>query len=274
MRTLRIILITSMLVVLVACNTEQAAPVVDNLDIDFSVEPDPPTAGESTLIISVNDANGNAIDDATISVHGDMDHEGMTPVDGESTSGQNGMYHVPFEWTMGGGWILDVTVTLPDNAGIATEQFELFVGAISQDSIVNQGNTDTVGMDHNAMESMEDTASSINIHYMPDNDPALAGDAEVVVLLTTTDGQPIDDATVALYADMPAHDMMPITGTSEVGIKGRYTIPVRWTMAGEWRVDITATRSDQQEVTQTFTQQVVMPDNSKDEMDEMSDHSA
>ena len=164
MKLLQFLLITLMLTVLVACNTEQTAPVVDNLDIEFAVEPDPPTAGETTLMISVKDANSNPIDSATVMVHGDMDHEGMTPVDGESSSGQNGMYLVPFEWTMGGGWILDVSVTLPDNAGVATEKFELFVGAISQESIVNQEATDTSGMNHGAMENMNDTASSVNIH--------------------------------------------------------------------------------------------------------------
>jgi len=257
----------------VACTSEQTAPVIDNLDIDLAVEPDPPTAGDSTLMITVKDADGNPINDATVAVHGDMDHEGMTPVDGESTSAQNGMYHVPFEWTMGGGWILDVTVTLPDNKGIATERFELHVGAISEDSIINQGDTDTAEMDHSAMENMDSDPLPINIHYMPDNDPALAGDATVVVMLTTPDGLPIDDATVALHADMPAHDMMPVTGTSGEGIKGRYNIPVRWTMAGEWNVDITVTLSEEQEVTQTYIQQVVMPDDSDGEMADMSDHS-
>lgn len=142
MKALQLILIMLMLTVMVACNTEQTAPVIDNLDIDLAVEPDPPTAGESMLIISVRDANHHPVDGAKVTVHGNMDHEGMTPVDGESASGQDGMYHVPFNWTMGGGWILDVTVALPDNAGIASAQFELFVGAISEHSIINQSHSD------------------------------------------------------------------------------------------------------------------------------------
>lgn len=273
MKVLQLTFMFSLLLTLVACNTEQMAPVIDNLNIELAVKPDPPTAGDATLIITVKDADGKPINDATVAVHGDMDHEGMIPVDGESVSGQNGMYHVPFEWMMGGGWILDVTVTLPDNAGVATDRFELNVGAISQKSIVNQGNDDTAGMDHGAMNNMDNYTSPINIHYMPDNDPALAGDANIVVMLTTTEGQLIDDASVSLHADMQAHEMMPITGTSGEGIKGRYTVPVRWTMAGEWEVDIIVTLSDAQEITRTYAQQVVMPDESGDEMAEMSDDS-
>lgn len=273
MKIPQFILIFLILLMLVACNTEQTVAVIANLNIELAVEPDPPTAGDATLIITVKDAEGKPIEGATVAVHGDMDHEGMTPVDGESTSGQNGIYHIPFEWTMGGGWILDVTVTLPDNAGVATKRFELNVGAISQDSIVNQGNDDTAVMDHSAMEDMNNDTSPINIHYMPDNDPVLAGDANVVVMLATTDGQPIDDASVSLHADMPAHDMMPVTGTSGDGIKGRYTIPVRWTMAGEWEVNILVTLADTQEVTQTYMQEVIMPDESDDEMADMPDHS-
>ena len=179
------------------------------------------------------------------------------------------MYHVPFEWTMGGGWILDVTVTLPDDRGVATEQFELFVGAISEESIVNQGDKDTAEMDHDAMDGM---SADIQIHYMPDNDPALAGDASVLVMLTSSDGTPIDDATVSVHANMPEHDMMPVTGESDEGIKGRYTVPVRWTMAGEWRVDLTVTLSDEEDMTQTYTQQVVMPEDATDGMNDMSEH--
>lgn len=273
MKARRLLIICFMLVLLVACNTEQTVSVIANLNIELAVEPDPPTAGDATLMITVKDTEGKPIEDATVAVHGDMDHEGMTPVDGESTSGQNGIYHIPFEWTMGGGWILDVTVTLPDNGGIATERFELNVGAISRDSIVNQGSDDTAAMDQSAMENMDGDTPSIDIHYMPDNNPALAGDATVVVILTTTDGQPIDDASVSLHADMPAHDMMPVTGTSGDGIKGRYTIPVRWTMAGEWEVDIRVTLADAQAVSQTYMQEIIMPDESDDEMADMPDHS-
>lgn len=275
MKILQIILGILMLCMLMACNSEQTLTIVDDIDIELAVEPDPPTAGETMLLISITDANGKPIHDAIVSVHGDMDHEGMISVDGESSSEENGMYSVPFEWTMGGGWILDVTVTLPDDTGIATERFELNVGAISQDSIINQSGENTSKMDHSAMGDMEaEDTSDINIHYMPENDPVLAGDAHVIVMLTSFDGQPLNDASVALHATMPEHDMLPVDSEIEEGIKGRYTIPVRWTMAGDWNVEITVTLPNTQEITQTYTQTVIMPDDSDNEMSDMSNHAS
>lgn len=279
MKTLPVVLLTLLMLILVACNAEQTnTTIVDDVSIYLAVEPDPPAVGESTLIVTVMDKDGNPIEGATVAIHGNMDHEGMTPVDGEITNDNGGIYRVPFVWSMGGGWILDVSVTLPDNGGVATEQFELFVGAISEDSIINQGNTDATemdseemdhmdseemdhiehmeDMDHSDMEGME---SGIHIHYMPDNNPAIAGDATVIVMVMSLDGQPIDDATIALNANMSGHGMMPVTGASSEGVDGHYTIAVYWTMAGEWEVDLTVTLSDSQELTETYTQQVIMP---------------
>ena len=270
MKTLQLSWLVLLSLLLFACNTEpQNVLIASDVVIQLTAEPDPPTTGASTLIITVFDKDGNAIEGAKVSVHGDMDHEGMTPSEGDSSESNEGIYRIPFEWSMGGGWILDVRVTLPDNAGIAREQFELFVGAISENSIVNQGDTDTAEMDHSAMEGMK---SDIQIHYMSDNDPALAGDAIITIILTTQDGLPIDDASLALHATMPEHDMLPVTGTSDGGEKGRYTIPLIWTMAGEWQVDLTITLADAQKLMQTYTQQVIMPDESIEDMTDMPEH--
>ena len=124
-------------------------------------------------------------------------------------------------------------------------------------------------MDHSDMEDMD---SDIHIHYMSDNSPAIAGDADVIVMVMSKDGQPIDDATIALTANMSGHGMMPVTGTSSEGTDGHYTIAVYWTMAGEWDVDFTVTLPDAQELKQTYTQQVIMPGDSETEMDDMPEH--
>lgn len=308
MRILHVVLLTLLMLVLVACNAEQTNTTIANdVSIEIAVEPDPPTMGESVLVVTVMDKEGNPIEGATVAVHGDMDHEGMTPSDGEISIGSEGIYRVPFVWSMGGGWILDVSVTLPNNVGVATKQFEVFVGAISENSIINQGDADTAEMDQSAMddmdtaemdqsdmedmdhsdyndadhiEHMEDMDHSgmdnmevgIHIHYMSDNSPAIAGDANVIVMVMSQDGQPIDDATIALTANMSGHGMMPVTGTSSEGVDGHYTIAVYWTMAGEWDVELTVTLPDAQELKQTYTQQIIMPEDSEIEMDEMPEH--
>ncbi len=252
----------------VACGTQVAeTPTLDNLTIELGVDPDPPTAGETMLLITVTDADGSLVDDALVAVHGDMDHEGMIPVDGETSDSENGVYEIPFVWTMGGGWILDVTVTLPNDQGTATEQFELNVGAISQDSIINQSGSDTGAMDHEAMAGLETV-----IHYMPETNPALAGDASVTVMLQTDEGTPINDAVISLIGNMPDHEMMPINAETDTGMDGLYTLPIRWTMAGRWDVTIRATLADGTQIEETFEQEVVMPDGEEMEgMDMNSD---
>lgn len=133
-----------------ACGQAAAQiPVLDDLVIELAVEPHPPAVGEATLVITVRDAEGTPVEGATVAVHGDMDHEGMDPVDGETSEDAQGVYRVPFTWTMGGGWILDVTVTLPDNRGRATERFEVFVEAVASESILNQPMGDDA-MQHDA----------------------------------------------------------------------------------------------------------------------------
>jgi len=124
--------------IIAGCSPNEAT-VADDVKIDLRVEPDPPAAGEAMLYITLTDADGTFIEGATVQVHGDMDHEGMEAVDRESdVTGNNDEYIVPFEWTMGGGWIVAVTATLPNNRGIAQAQFELFVEAISPDSVIHQ----------------------------------------------------------------------------------------------------------------------------------------
>jgi hypothetical protein len=264
MKTIVLILIFSLM--LVACEPQKTeTPVVDDVSVELVVEPDPPTAGETTLIVTVKEQDGTPIDGATVAVHGDMDHEGMVPVDGESAKGTDGNYRVPFEWTMGGGWILDVTVTLPDNRGVAVARFDLNVGAISSDSIINRGGEDTADMDHEAMSGM----SANGIHYKSDNDPALAGDATITITVTSAEGTPIDDAQVEIVGTMPEHEMMPITGAANSGENGRYLIPVRWTMAGDWQVAVTVTFAEGDPVETLFDQQVMMPEGEAMDMDNM-----
>ncbi|MBK8024939.1 MAG: FixH family protein [Chloroflexi bacterium] len=108
-----------------------------DVTVAIKVEPDPPAVGEANLRITLTGAGGAPIDGANVRARGDMDHAGMTPVLGETTQSQNGVYEVPFNWSMGGGWIVEVTATLPDNRGIAQEKFEFFVSAVSADSVIN-----------------------------------------------------------------------------------------------------------------------------------------
>ena len=84
------------------------------------------TIGETTLHITLADASGQPISAQKIGVRGDMTHAGMQPVLAEITSGENGVYDVPFEWTMSGDWIVTVKATMTDGA-VAEKRFDLSV---------------------------------------------------------------------------------------------------------------------------------------------------
>lgn len=133
----RLFLLGPVLLVVVGCGQVAAeVQTAERLMIDLAVEPSPPAVGEATLIVTVTDADGKPVNGATVRAHGDMDHAGMEPVSGETATADAGVYRVPITWTMGGGWILDVTVSLPDGRGTATQRFELFVEAVSHDSVL------------------------------------------------------------------------------------------------------------------------------------------
>ncbi|NPV65899.1 MAG: FixH family protein [Anaerolineae bacterium] len=147
-------LLALMLLVAAGCG-QVAAEVqpVNDLAIELVVEPSPPAAGEATLIITVTDASGTPIDGAIVRAHGDMDHAGMESVDGQTAESTAGVYRVPFTWTMGGGWILDVTVALPNNRGSVTRRFELFVEAVSHDSILHESSGQASNGDDQPVEA-------------------------------------------------------------------------------------------------------------------------
>lgn len=102
-------------------------PTAD-LKISMEMPAAPFRVGQSTLLITVRDAQDQPVNDALIEVTGDMTHAGMMPVSGKVESGTEGKYEVPFNWSMGGDWILTVKATLPDGR-TASQRFDLTVNA-------------------------------------------------------------------------------------------------------------------------------------------------
>jgi hypothetical protein len=112
----------------VGCGRIQTDPPADaaELLVDFSVEPTDPAVGPTQLRITLTDGNGQPVDDATLNIEGNMTHAGMTPVFAQASGGEDGQYLIPFEWTMGGDWIVTVEVTLADGRAV-TRQFTVVV---------------------------------------------------------------------------------------------------------------------------------------------------
>ncbi len=107
----------------------RASQQANSADVQISLTaiPFPPHIGESRLVIQVADKSGSPIDDARLSIKGDMTHAGMEPVLAEMDGGgEAGVYDIPFEWTMAGDWVVTVDVLLPDGRK-AQERFDMAV---------------------------------------------------------------------------------------------------------------------------------------------------
>lgn len=116
-------------VVLPACGRiQQNRMPEDNgtVVIEMESHPSPPVPGPGTLFFSVADGRGQPFDHVTLEVEGNMTHAGMVPVFARAVGGEDGRYEVPFEWTMGGDWIITVKVTLADG-DLVTRQFNVSV---------------------------------------------------------------------------------------------------------------------------------------------------
>ncbi|MCC6802716.1 MAG: FixH family protein [Anaerolineae bacterium] len=93
---------------------------VQAAQIDLIIDPTPAAVGEASLIVTVT-RDGAPLADAPVAVRGDMNHAGMRPVLGEATTDADGKAIIPFRWSMGGDWVVTITVTLPDSSEVSQE---------------------------------------------------------------------------------------------------------------------------------------------------------
>jgi hypothetical protein len=124
-----VMLVLVVIALLAACGRiQQGAAQEDDgkVGIELEVQPAPPRVGPATLIISLADQQGQPIKEATLAVEGNMTHAGMVPVMATVTTGEEGRYTVPFEWSMGGDWIVTVQATLADGRSV-TRDFNVSV---------------------------------------------------------------------------------------------------------------------------------------------------
>lgn len=139
----RLIIVTLLLIlgqVFASCSRQSQEAKQHQLQIEL-VEPlFPPGVGKYTMNIRIFDGNDQPIDNATLAIKGDMTHAGMVPILAEATNGDKGLYKVPFEWSMGGDWVVTVQATLPDGT-VAEESFPITVSGDPADCDTEVTNT-------------------------------------------------------------------------------------------------------------------------------------
>lgn len=115
------------LLLLAACGGRASQQETQDDSYVMELEALSTTVGPAALEIALTGPDGAPVTDATLNVRGDMSHAGMVPVLQEGhTRNRQGIYSVPFEWTMAGDWIVIVEARLPDGQTI-TRQFDVTV---------------------------------------------------------------------------------------------------------------------------------------------------
>ena len=122
------------LLMLAACRQQQLTAT----DIQLEMSVSDMLVGETTLLVTVKDSQGNALSNpGKLSVRGDMDHAGMLPVLVQSETAPDGIFTLPFEWTMGGGWNVEASLAL-ENGDVAVESFRFqILTEASEDDIAH-----------------------------------------------------------------------------------------------------------------------------------------
>ena len=149
-----IALLSLLTLLLVACGGRQSQQI-DSMAIDITLEAASTEVGRTKLTVTVQDGEGNPINDAALEIKGDMSHAGMTPVLADTTSGAEGVYTVPFEWTMGGDWFVTVQATLNDGTVISKRFSDFTIG-----EGMDMGEDGE--MDHSEMDMDEDEAMDMD----------------------------------------------------------------------------------------------------------------
>ncbi len=94
--------------------------------IGLTTIPFPAVMGDTRLVLHVTDQQDQPINNAELSIKGDMSHAGMVPILTKATSAENGYYEVPIMWTMSGDWRVQVEAHLADGT-VAKQHFDLRV---------------------------------------------------------------------------------------------------------------------------------------------------
>lgn len=144
------IILAAVLLAAAACRQQQ----ISVSDIQLELKASDTLVGDTTLLVTVKDRDGKAVaNPGALKVRGDMSHAGMIPIFAQADESTSGVFSLPFEWTMAGGWIIEASLTLP-NGDTAVESFNL--------EILNEAHEDEMApMDHSNMHGAPGEASAV-----------------------------------------------------------------------------------------------------------------
>ena len=97
------------------------------------------------------------------------------------------------------------------------------------------------------------TRSDLQITVQTDPPTPQVGGGVLVVTVTGQDGEPVDDATLAVEGNMTHPGMVPVIAHVDEGEGGAYRVPFTWSMGGDWVLTVTARAPDGRQARTDFS---------------------
>jgi copper(I)-binding protein len=196
------------LVLLAACT--DATPNTSS-ELQIALLPAAGGVQGTTMGVQLADANGMPITDATVTLEGNMNHAGMVPVMADAVTDEadgtaDGIYQVPFQFSMLGDWIVTVTVEKADGSTI-TRDITATVGAneVTTDVPMIMGDTDHSEMDQDAMSADAMAPDPVAEPLMVSNvfvGPAPLAGGNGAVYLSIHNGTDVEEQLLSLTTDV------------------------------------------------------------------------
>ena len=88
------------------------------------------------------------------------------------------------------------------------------------------------------------SAAQVKIELETNPDPVVVGDAELILLVSDQDGNPIEGANVDVSADHTDMPGMGMHGPATEQEDGRYAINANFSMTGNWMITVYVRQGD------------------------------
>ena len=212
-------------------------------EVGVMTEPRTPKVGDNRLIVEVRDVNGKPVS-TQIDAYAEMPAMGAmpamrAPADLKETA--PGRYEGSMDLSMRGEWPLTMSMATESGSPVrlqfdlATDRAEMPIAAGGA-PIGNSGAAD-------AADSGMPRYRAGDLEIAVDIDPGTArvGDNKIMIELRDADGQPVDNADIDAFAQMPAMGAMPAM-RAPADLKktgpGQYEGSMNLSMRGEWPLTV------------------------------------
>ena len=96
------------------------------------------------------------------------------------------------------------------------------------------------------------TGDAYGVTLVIEPSPPAVGPGTVIATLKDEGGLPVDGARLDIEANMSHAGMVPVLAGTTESRDGLYRVPLTWTMAGDWYVDVVFTLPDGSRVVRRY----------------------